>query len=140
MSDVPVRPEPRPTAESAPYWEAAAQQRLVIQRCAQCGHHQFYPRGFCTDCLSERLEWVESAGSGTVYTFTICRIPAHPSMADPVPYAVAMIDLDEGVRMLTNLVDCDISRIAIGSRVGVRFERISASTVLPQFTLTGQES
>ncbi|MET8871213.1 Zn-ribbon domain-containing OB-fold protein [Nocardia sp. NPDC004604] len=133
--DNPSRPEPRPTTETAAYWEAAADGRLVIQRCAQCGRHQFYPRAFCTTCLSEPLEWVATAGLGRIYTFTVCRVPAHPSMADKVPYAVAMIDLDEGVRLLTNIVDCPIDRIRVGARVAVCFERVSPTTVLPQFTL-----
>lgn len=139
MADNTLRPEPRPTAETAAYWEAAADERLVVQRCANCGRHQFYPRAFCTACLSERLEWVPSAGLGRIYTFTICRLPAHPSMAGKVPYAVAMIDLDEGVRLLTNIVDCPIDHIRIGARVAVRFERTSSTTVLPQFTLTDLE-
>ncbi|PQP18363.1 Zn-ribbon domain-containing OB-fold protein [Rhodococcus opacus] len=136
MADTPVRPEPRPTAETAAYWNAAREERLVVQRCEQCGRHQFYPRAFCTACLSENIEWVDSAGAGTIYTFTVCRVPAHPSMADKVPYAVAVIELDEGVRLLTNIVDCPIDRIRVGARVEVRFERISAETILPQFALT----
>ncbi|MFD6057423.1 Zn-ribbon domain-containing OB-fold protein [Rhodococcus wratislaviensis] len=136
MADTTLRPEPRPTAETAGYWEAAREEHLVVQRCENCGRHQFYPRAFCTACLSENLEWVESAGEGSIYTFTVCRIPANPSMADKVPYAVAVIDLDEGVRLLTNIVDCPIDRIRVGARVEVRFERISPETTLPQFTLT----
>ncbi|MEV0087315.1 Zn-ribbon domain-containing OB-fold protein [Saccharopolyspora sp. NPDC050642] len=139
MADTAPRPEPRPTAETAAYWEAAADERLVVQRCETCGRHQFYPRTFCTACLSERLDWVQSAGLGRIYTFTVCRLPAHPSMTDKVPYAVAMIDLDEGVRLLTNIVDCPIDLIRVGARVAVRFERISSTTVLPQFTLTDLE-
>jgi uncharacterized OB-fold protein len=136
MADTALRPEPRPTAETAAYWHAAREERLTVQRCHDCGRHQFYPRAFCTACLSEHLEWVDAAGTGSIYTFTICRVPAHPSMTDKVPYAVAVIELDEGIRMLTNIVDCPIERIRVGARVELRFERISADTVLPQFTLT----
>jgi uncharacterized OB-fold protein len=139
MAEPEGRPEPRPTAESAAYWEAAANERLVVQRCATCGGHQFYPRAFCVSCLSDQVEWVPSAGAGRIYTFTVCRIPAHPSMADKVPYAVALVDLDEGVRLLSNVVDCPIDRIHVGARVAVRFERISSSTVLPQFTVTDED-
>ncbi|SCZ11565.1 hypothetical protein SAMN02745898_110191 [Streptomyces sp. 136MFCol5.1] len=139
MTDTTARPEPAPTAETKPYWEAAAEGRLVIQRCRDCARHQFYPRGFCTACLSDHLEWIESAGLGRIYTFTVCRIPAHPSMRDKVPYAVAVIDLDEGVRLLTDIVDCPIDQVRIGARVEVRFERISSTCVLPQFTLAHLE-
>lgn len=139
MSDTALRPEPRPTSETAAYWQATREERLTIQRCATCGQHQFYPRAFCTACLSEQLAWVDSAGAGSIYTFTICRVPAHPSMADKVPYAVAVIELDEGVRMLTNIVDSAMDRIRIGARVELRFERIGSTTVLPQFTLTDRD-
>jgi uncharacterized OB-fold protein len=129
------RPLPAPTADSTPYWQAANAGKLVVQHCKACGRRQFYPRAFCTACLSPELEWSECSGLGRIYTYTICRIPGHPSMAAKVPYAVAMIDLDEGVRMLTNIVDCDIGNIAIGARVGVCYERISEEFNLPQFTL-----
>jgi uncharacterized OB-fold protein len=128
-----LRPQPVATAETQPYWDAARAARLVVQRCASCGSHQFYPRSFCTSCLSGELEWVEARGTGRIYTFTICRIAANAAMT--APYAVALIDLDEGVRMMANIVDCDIERIRIGARVQVRFEPISDEFILPQFTL-----
>ena len=139
MPETELRPEPRPTADTAAYWEAAADERLVVQRCAACGRHQFYPRAFCTSCLSDQVEWSPSAGLGRIYAYTVCRIPAHPSMADRVPYAVAVIGLDEGVRLLTDVVDCPLDRIRVGARVEVRFERLSGTTVLPQFTLSDED-
>jgi uncharacterized protein len=128
-----TRPEPVATAETRPYWDAAREGRLVVQRCAGCGRHQFYPRAFCVSCLADSLEWVPARGTGYIYTFTICCIAANPAMT--APYAVALVDLDEGVRMLANIVDCDIERIRTGARVQVRFERISDEFTLPQFTL-----
>jgi uncharacterized OB-fold protein len=127
------RPQPVATAETQPYWEAAREHRLVVQRCRHCGRHQFYPRGFCTACLADELEWVEVRGAGSIYTFTICRIAAHPAMT--VPYAVALIDLDEGVRMLANIVDCDLGLIRAEARVAVRFQAMEDGFILPQFTL-----
>jgi uncharacterized OB-fold protein len=129
------RPLPTPTTDSTPYWQASNAGKLVIQRCVACGRHQFYPRAFCTSCLAPHPEWVESSGLGRIYSYTICRIPGHPSMATKVPYAIAMIDLDEGVRMLTNIVDCDIDKVALGARVKTCFERINDEFNLPQFTL-----
>jgi uncharacterized protein len=131
------RPQPVATAQTQPYWDAAREGRLVLQRCKDCGRHQFYPRGFCTACLSGELEWVEASGSGRIYTFTICRIAAHPALT--APYAVALVDLDEGVRMLANVVDCDLALIRTGARVAVRFQAIGDAYTLPQFTLL-QES
>jgi uncharacterized protein len=133
MQASPQRPQPVATAETQPYWDAAREGRLVVQRCKDCVRHQFYPRGFCTACLSDQMEWAPARGAGRIYTFTICRIAANPVMT--APYAVALIDLDEGVRMLANIVECDIERIRTGARVQVRFERISDEFTLPQFTL-----
>lgn len=127
------RPQPVATAETQPYWDAAREGRLVVQRCKECGRHQFYPRGFCTACLSGELEWVEARGTGRIYTFTICRIAANPAMT--APYAVALVDLDEGVRMLANVIDCDIALIRTGARVAVTFESIGGEFTLPQFKL-----
>jgi uncharacterized OB-fold protein len=128
-----ARPQPIETAETRPYWDAAREGRLVVQRCGSCGRHQFYPRAFCTACLSAELEWVQARGTGRIYTFTICRTSANAAMT--APYAVALIDLEEGVRMMANVVDCDLERIRTGARVQVRFERISDEYTLPQFTL-----
>lgn len=133
MQDPATRPRPIATAETKPYWDAARAGRLVVQCCKSCRRHQFYPRAFCTACLSEDLEWVKTTGTGRIYTYTICGIAATPEMT--APYAVALIDLDEGVRLLANLVDCDLARVRTGARVAVRFEPIDDDLALPQFTL-----
>lgn len=133
MQAPPQRPLPVPTTETRPYWEAAHAGRLVVQHCKACARHQFYPRPFCAHCLSDEIEWVEASGLGRIYTFTICRIAANPAMVPP--YAVALVELDEGVRLLSNIVDCETAAIHCGSRVQVRFERISDQFTLPQFTL-----
>jgi uncharacterized OB-fold protein len=129
------RPLPQPTAETAEYWTAAKSGRLVIQRCTACARHQFYPRPFCTACLSDELEWVEASGCGQIYTYTICHIPANPAMAEQVPYAMAVVDLPEGVRMLTQIVDSDLGQVCIGAAVQVVFESVSDDITLPQFKL-----
>lgn len=134
----PPRPRPQPTAETRAYWEGARNGRLMIQRCADCGRHQFYPRPFCTTCLTERVDWVEAGGRGHVVTFTICRIAAHPALKPP--YAVALVELDEGVRLLANLVDCALDAIRCDARVQVRFERLDDEITLPQFTLVEEAS
>jgi uncharacterized OB-fold protein len=133
----PGPPLPQATTETAAYWEAARAGKLVIQRCRACNHRQFYPRAFCTCCLSDEIEWIEASGRGTIYTFTVCRIAASPAFEARLPLPVAMIDLDEGVRMLANIVDADIDRIAVGSRVAVCFERVDETCTLPQFKLGG---
>jgi uncharacterized OB-fold protein len=135
MSTLPARPLPQPTTETAAYWAAAQEQRLVIQRCDSCGQCQFYPRAFCLSGLSDRLEWINASGQGRLYTYTVCRIAPSPAFESRLPYVVALIDLDEGVRLLANILDADLERVAIGARVGVCFESVSETCTLPQFTL-----
>ncbi|MEN5066477.1 Zn-ribbon domain-containing OB-fold protein [Achromobacter aegrifaciens] len=129
------RPLPQPTRITQPYWDAAKESRLVIQQCACCKTRQFYPREFCTTCLSDSIEWIDSAGLGTVYTYTVNRRPSNAALSEKVPYVVAMIDLDEGVRMMANIIDTPPEAVRIGSRVRVCFEQVSDEITLPQFRL-----
>ena len=140
MSSSPLRPQPVPTAETEHYWQAARESRLDIQYCRACDRHQFYPRRFCTQCLSDEIEWVQASGHGHVYTYTVCHIAGHPAFETRVPYAIAMIELDEGVRMLAGIVDSDMERLGVGAPVQVCFERISETFALPMFRLTGGDS
>jgi uncharacterized protein len=118
------RPAPEVTKHAAPFWAAARERRLVIQHCPKCGQYQHYPRPWCTNCLNDNLEFVESPGFGTIYTFTVIRRAANPAFAGRVPYVLAFVDLDEGVRFVSNIVDCDPDAIAIGQRVQARFEDV----------------
>lgn len=138
MSDRPSfpRPVPEPSPLSEPYWQAARRHELLIQSCRRCGTHIFYPRYNCTDCGSRDLEWVRPSGRGTVYSFTVARRPTHPGLADRVPYVIAIVELEEGPRMTTNIVDCDPDRVAIGMPVEVTFED-SGEISLPMFRPTG---
>jgi len=131
----PQRPLPEPTQLTAPYWNAARDKRLVVQCCQGCGHLQFFPRPFCLKCASERIDWQEVTGEGTIYTFTINHRAPNAFMKERLPYAVAIVDLDEGVRMMANIVNSDLAAIEIGKRVKVVFERVSGEIVLPQFEL-----
>jgi uncharacterized OB-fold protein len=134
MSKTPAFPAPVPTRDSAPFWEAAKQDILLIQRCTDCGQAQFYPRGFCIHCLSEHLEWIAASGQGHIQSFTICYMPGHPAMAGRVPYAMALVDLAEGVRMLAEIQDADLAKISVGDAVKVVFEQRADGWTLPQFT------
>ncbi|WP_280156376.1 Zn-ribbon domain-containing OB-fold protein [Piscinibacter sp. XHJ-5] len=135
MNASPTRPQPIATAETARYWRAALEGRLEIQHCPACARHQFYPRPFCTQCLSDQIEWVQASGRGRVYTYTVCHVAAHPAFESRVPYAIAMVELDEGVRLLAGVVDSDLDRLSVGARVQVCFERISDEIALPMFRL-----
>jgi len=124
VSELPPRPAPEITGHAAPFWAAARDGRLVVQHCPECGHYQHYPRPWCTRCLHEEPEFVESPGEGTVYTFTVIRRAPLPAFAARVPYVLAFVDLDEGVRLVSNIVDCDPESVRIGQRVRARFEAI----------------
>jgi uncharacterized OB-fold protein len=104
---------------------------LRVQRCSACGAHVFIPQPLCTACSSDELEWIQSAGTGVVYSFTIVHRAPHPAFA--TPYLVAIAQLDEGFEMLATLA-CEPSRAAIGMRVRVAFRAMSEAISLPYFT------
>jgi hypothetical protein len=107
-------PAPAVTPETRPFWDAAAEGRLLLKWCAACRQPHHYPRSICPHCGSDRTEWREASGRGAIYTYSVMR-------RAPVPYAIAYVTLEEGVAMLTNIVDCDLDAIRIGQRVRVVF-------------------
>jgi uncharacterized OB-fold protein len=123
---------------SEPFWEATKSQRLLFQRCQDCDAAVWYPRRRCPACISDNLRWTDSSGSGSVYTFNVMRRPGNPMMADEVPYVVAIVELDEGYRMLTNITGCPPESVACGRRVQVAWEvELSDGRRLPTFHLAG---
>lgn len=126
---------PQPTAVSAPYWQAAREGRLVVQRCEACGHRQLYPRAICTQCASERVGWSESAGRGRVKSFTVIRRAVSAAYEPDVPYVVALIELAEGPTLMSNVVGCAPEAVSIGAPVRVRFDAWSPDFTVPVFTL-----
>ena len=131
-------PAPVVNADSAPYWEGAREGRLLLQRCGDCGALRFFPRYLCTACGSDRVEWAEASGRGTVHSFTIVHRAAFPEFQARTPYVVALIDLEEGPRMMTNIVGDDALEVAIGDAVIVEFEaRGTKGAKVPQFRRAG---
>ena len=124
-------PHPYPSAHSAPYWEGAKRGELLFQRCGSCAHAEFDPSLMCRRCGSRDLAWEQSAGRGTVYSWTTVWRPQQPSFV--VPYAPAIVDMDEGYQMLANVVGCDVADLAVGMRVQVEFHPVSEGYVLPYF-------
>lgn len=128
------RPLPVPDGDTRPYWEAARQHRLVIQRCAACRQAIFYPRSVCPHCGSDQIDWIEARGRGTIYSYTVVhRAPA--GFADLVPYVVALIDLDEGVRLMSNVIGCAPDAVRVGAPVDVAFDDVTSQMTLPKFRL-----
>ncbi|MFB6395477.1 Zn-ribbon domain-containing OB-fold protein [Polymorphospora lycopeni] len=118
--------------DTAPFWAAARQRRLTYQTCDACAAVVFFPRRHCPGCLSAALTWHDSAGLGEVYTYSVVRNSRDPRFADRVPYCVAWIDLDEGFRMMSNVVEVDPDAITVGLRVRVDW-RASGDWLLPVF-------
>ncbi|AHG64095.1 Zn-ribbon domain-containing OB-fold protein [Advenella mimigardefordensis] len=129
-------PKPVVNADSQAYWDAARERRLVIRKCRTCGEVHFMPRHLCPHCWSDQLEWIVAKGQGEVHSFTIIRRASDPAFASKVPYAVALIELDEGVRMMSNIVGDDALAVKIGDRVSVMFEDRGDGALLPQFKRT----
>jgi uncharacterized OB-fold protein len=107
------KPRPRPDELEAHFYRAAARGELLFQRCPGCGHAQFYPRPLCTACGGDP-EWATACGRGTVHTFSIVRQNFAAGFREEVPYAVAMVELEEGVQMMGNITDCELERVRIG--------------------------
>ena len=128
-----IKPLPRIDEESKGYWEACRRHELVLQRCGDCGTLRHYPRALCPSCLSERIEWLRAAGTGHVYTFTVTHQNQAPGFRDALPYVLAYVELDEGVRLLTNIVDCAPDAVRIGMPVEVVFEDATPGITLPKF-------
>ena len=124
MSD-PSRPLPSlKELDTKPFWEATKQQQLTFQECEDCGEVVFYPRAHCTACLGRSLRWRTSRGEGAIYTWSVVRQSYHPFFRTRVPYAVAWIDLDEGPRLLSNVVGVGdpATDVEVGQRVRVEWE------------------
>ena len=127
------RPDLNDTA-AAPYWEAAARHELMLPGCDGCGLVFFPPREHCPGCWGRALSWHTMGGRGTVWTFTEVHVAFYDdTWADDVPYVVAVIELDEGPRLLANIVDPDLERLSIGDRVEVTFEERTGGVTLPMF-------
>lgn len=119
-------PAPEANPETKPFWDAAAEGRLLIKKCVTCGQVHFYPRAICPFCGSDKTEWVSASGRGTVYSYSVMR-------RVPIPYALAYVTLEEGVSMMTNIVDCDLDTIRIGQEVTVVFKPSEGGPPVPMF-------
>lgn len=135
MSDKPkyAKPLPRVDEESKGFWEACRRHELYLQRCRDCGELRYYPRALCPSCLSDRTEWLRAGGKGTVYTFTVTYQNQSAGFRDALPYVLAYVELDEGVRLLTNIVDCAPDDVRIGMPVQIVFDDVTPDVTLPKF-------
>ena len=114
--------------DNAAFWAGTAAGKLLVKHCSACGKPHWYPRPQCPFCMSDKTVWKQSAGSGSIYTFSVSR------RVGPVPYAIAYVRLDEGVTMMSNIVDCDLDAIRIGQRVRLVMKAAEGGTKVPMFT------
>lgn len=120
-------PAPPANPETKAFWDGATRGELLIKRCRACARVHYYPRALCPFCGSDATEWQRAAGGGTVYSYSVMR-------RTEIPYAIAYVTLDEGVTMMTNIVDCDLDRIRVGQRVRLVFKPTEGGPPVPTFT------
>ncbi len=128
-----MKPLPQPNVVTAPFWSACADHRFTFQQCRACGRKQFPPRIACTACHASEFDWTDASGRGTIYSFTIVHRAPLESFKDDVPYVIAIVELEEGVRAMMNLRDVDPASVRIGMKVEIFFEPTTADAPpLPQ--------
>lgn len=124
---------PTPDAETQPYWDATREGKLMIKRCNACKRAFFYPRDFCPHCWSGDTSWEEASGRATLYTWSIVRRNDLPPWPERVPYVAAIVDLEEGPRMMTNVEGCEFDDLAIGMPLVVDFRQDTDEITAPIF-------
>jgi hypothetical protein len=128
-----AKPLPQITPEMKPFWDAARRHELVVQRCHACRAYRFPARDICSRCLSREADWTRVSGRGTVFSWAVMHQVYHPGFAGEIPYAVVVIELDEGARLVSNLVGCPVGDIRAGMPVEVVFEDVTPDVTLPKF-------
>jgi uncharacterized OB-fold protein len=133
MSTTPTKPVPAITDETRPFYEGAKLRELRVQRCRDCGALRFPARTLCSECLSTQSDWVKVSGDGEVFTFNVMHQVYHPGFATEVPYAVVVVRLAEGPKMISNLVGVAPRDVHIGMKVHAVFEDLTDEVTLPKF-------
>lgn len=127
------KPLPKLNSDNLPFWEGCHKHELRFQKCNDCGHVRWPPSDLCPECHSIETGWLTSKGTGRVYTFAVYHTAFHPGFSGDLPYTVAVVELDEGPRLLTNIVDCPSGRVRCGMPVGVVWEEVDKRISLPKF-------
>jgi len=132
-----TRPLPVVNELNRPHWDGAKNHEFLIQRCRDCGHRWFPPMPNCSNCLSTLIEWVRSPGTGSIFSYIVYHQGWLPGFKDEVPYAVAIVELDEGVRFVSNLAGVANGDIKVGMPVEVTFDDVTPEVTIPKFRPTG---
>ena len=124
---------PTPDQDTQVFWDAAKDGKLLIKRCAACQRAHYYPRPFCPHCWSSEVSWEEASGRATLYTYSIVYRNDLPPFAERVPYVAALVDLEEGPRAMSNVVDTEFETLEVGMELMVSFRPISEEITIPVF-------
>lgn len=127
------KPLPKQTALTAPFWQAAREGRLELQYCNDCNSFQHYPKKFCSNCWSEKIQWRQCSGKGHIYSYGIFRISPFSGFEQDVPYVVAMVELEEGIKVTTNIIGCPVSDVYIDMPVEAFFDPVTQDCSLIKF-------
>jgi uncharacterized OB-fold protein len=127
---------PEITHLTEPFWRALRAHKLVIQKCGECKEHQWYPRAICIHCGSQKLEWTEIEGKGTIYSYAVINMVVgnSPLWGQEIPFALGLIDLDEGPRMYGKMTGCDLTEVQIGKPVRAAFIDLQPDLTIVGFT------
>ena len=136
-ADLHSKPLPSPDADSAAYWAGLRQGQLLLQHCVDCGHVQVYQQAMCRHCLSDRIEHRPASGLGRVFSWSVVHRAPGPAFRADTPYAVLLVDLDEGPRLISALVQGDPHAVHAGMRVQLVCESVADGVVLPKFRPAG---
>ena len=128
-----LKPIPVVNTCDKPFWEATREEKLINQKCDDCGAKVFYPRMFCPECLSDKLSWIQSSGKGTVYSYTVVESNSPSSFIGDIPYVVAIVRMEEGVQMCSNIIGCNPYDVKCDMPVEVVFEKLNEEFTLPKF-------
>jgi uncharacterized OB-fold protein len=137
--ETPAKPVPKIDPWVQPFWDGTRDNRLMIQQCTKCDQHIFYPRIACPFCAADEPRWVEAGGRGRIYSYTVVENNAPSAFIADMPYVIAVIELDEGVRMLSNVIGCEASELDCELPVEVVFEKLNEEITLPKFRLAGKQ-
>ncbi len=129
------RPRPQATPLSQPFWDACERHELVAQRCSGCERFRHYPQPLCPSCFSAEFRWERLAGTGQIHSYAISHRAFHPAWDEHVPYVVATIELDEGIRMVCDMHDADPDAVEIGQKVVAEFVEMPGQGTMPRFKL-----
>jgi uncharacterized protein len=131
------KPIPIPDERSKPFFDGAKRHQLMIQQCSSCGTVMWPVKSRCDNCLSAKVTWVQSCGKGTLYSFALMHQVYHPGFSSEVPYNIVEVDLEEGLRILSNVVGCSNNELHIGMSLEVTFEDVTDEVTLPKFKPAG---